>query len=122
MVETLPLLGVCNLCLTEGAVKSMLIPQKHEGIQELYSDMLLKCFSIDVSRLFLHIHTRISIECSITDGLFTSLILYNLDPVLVTKRFKFRYCSKFKERFLFDSRCRLFLRYSRRLKWFCCGL
>ncbi|KAL0853081.1 hypothetical protein ABMA27_012855 [Loxostege sticticalis] len=51
MVETLPMLGVCNLCLNQDAVKSMIVSQKHNGIQELYSEMLLKCFSIDVAML-----------------------------------------------------------------------
>lgn len=51
MVETLPLLGMCNLCLNEGAVKSMLIGHKHNGKSEVYSEMLVKCFSIDVSIL-----------------------------------------------------------------------
>lgn len=49
MVEMLPLLGVCNLCLKEDAVKSMLCAHNHQGNNECYSDMLLKCFSIDVS-------------------------------------------------------------------------
>ncbi|KAL4714337.1 hypothetical protein ACJJTC_009689 [Scirpophaga incertulas] len=49
MVETLPLLGVCTLCLKEGVVKSMLISQKHNGVNVLYTDMLLKCYSIDIS-------------------------------------------------------------------------
>ncbi|CAH2062194.1 unnamed protein product, partial [Iphiclides podalirius] len=48
LVETLPLLGVCNLCLSDGVVKSMLIKQEHDGIAETYIEMLLKCFSIDV--------------------------------------------------------------------------
>lgn len=49
MVEMLPLLGVCSLCLNDGAVKSMLTGHKHNDTMEIYSDMLLKCFSIDVS-------------------------------------------------------------------------
>lgn len=49
VVESLPLLGVCNLCLNEGAVKNMFLGHKHNGITEIYSDMLLKCFSINVS-------------------------------------------------------------------------
>lgn len=49
MVEALPLLGICNLCLNEGAVQSMLIAHKHNGSAEIYTDMLMKCFSIDVS-------------------------------------------------------------------------
>lgn len=51
MVETLPLLGVCNLCLEEGAVKSMLLAHEYKGNTEIYSDMLIKCFSIDMSVL-----------------------------------------------------------------------
>lgn len=51
MVEALPLLGTCNLCLEDGAMKSMLVCHKHDGIEELYSDMLLNCFSIDVSTI-----------------------------------------------------------------------
>lgn len=51
LVETLPLLGVCNLCLSDGVVKSMLIKQEHDGLAETYIEMLLKCFSIDVSIL-----------------------------------------------------------------------
>ncbi|XP_063836985.1 zinc finger and BTB domain-containing protein 41-like [Ostrinia nubilalis] len=51
MVEALPLLGVCNLCLNEDTVKSMIVSQKHNGTQELYSEMLLKCFSIDLALL-----------------------------------------------------------------------
>ncbi|KAH9635202.1 hypothetical protein HF086_009542 [Spodoptera exigua] len=47
MVETLPLLGMCNLCLNEGAVKSMLVGHKYNGKSEVYSEMLVKCFSID---------------------------------------------------------------------------
>jgi hypothetical protein len=49
MVESLPLLGVCNLCLKEGAVKSMLLSLKVDGAEEIYADMLMKCYSIDVS-------------------------------------------------------------------------
>lgn len=49
MVEALPLLGMCNLCLNEGAVKSMLLGHKHNGINEVYAEMLVKCFTIDVS-------------------------------------------------------------------------
>ncbi|XP_063899058.1 zinc finger protein 26 [Helicoverpa armigera] len=51
MVETLPLLGTCNLCLNEGAVKSMLIGHKYNGKSEVYAEMLEKCFAIDVSLL-----------------------------------------------------------------------
>ncbi|CAK1587493.1 unnamed protein product [Parnassius mnemosyne] len=47
-VETLPLLGVCNLCLHDGVVKSMLIKYEHDGNAETYVEMLLKCFSLDV--------------------------------------------------------------------------
>ncbi|XP_063544025.1 zinc finger protein 26-like [Cydia strobilella] len=46
-VESLPLLGVCNLCLNEGAVKSMLACSSADVPS--YSDILLKCFSIDIS-------------------------------------------------------------------------
>lgn len=49
MVEALPLLGMCNLCLNEGAVKSMLIDHKHNGKSEVYAEMLMKCFTVDVS-------------------------------------------------------------------------
>ncbi|XP_021204014.1 zinc finger protein 320 isoform X1 [Bombyx mori] len=49
MVEMLPLLGVCSLCLNDGAVKSMLTGHKHNDTMEIYSDMLLKCFSIDIT-------------------------------------------------------------------------
>lgn len=52
MVETLPILGMCNLCLNEGAVKNMLIPHTHLGKSEIYSKMLINCFSIDVSVRF----------------------------------------------------------------------
>ncbi|XP_045540832.1 zinc finger protein 43 [Papilio machaon] len=48
MVEPLPLLGICNLCLHDGVVKSMLIKYEHDGIAETYIEMLLKCFCIDV--------------------------------------------------------------------------
>ncbi|KAJ2939909.1 hypothetical protein O0L34_g6615 [Tuta absoluta] len=51
MVEPLPLLGVCNLCLQEGAVHSMLIGVKNDENTETYVEMLLKCFSIDLSIL-----------------------------------------------------------------------
>lgn len=51
VVEALPILGVCNLCLNEGAVKSMLANNFYNGINEIYSDMLIKCFSIDVSMI-----------------------------------------------------------------------
>lgn len=52
IVENLPQLGVCNLCLSDGAVKSMLIGHDHNGILEDYNEMLQRCFSIDVSYLF----------------------------------------------------------------------
>ncbi|XP_053623449.1 zinc finger protein draculin-like [Plodia interpunctella] len=48
MVEALPLLGICNLCLNEGVVKSMLLTQSLEGSKQTYIEMLYKCFSIDV--------------------------------------------------------------------------
>lgn len=51
MVEALPLLGICNLCLNEGVVKSMLLTQSLEGSKQTYIEMLYKCFSIDVSVL-----------------------------------------------------------------------
>ncbi|KAI5640779.1 hypothetical protein NE865_06887 [Phthorimaea operculella] len=51
MVEPLPLLGVCNLCLQEGAVHSMLLGIKNDETTETYMEMLLKCFSIDISIL-----------------------------------------------------------------------
>lgn len=54
MVESLPLLGVCNLCLNEGAVSSMLLFYEIDGKKEIYIDMLFKCFSIDVSTHFRH--------------------------------------------------------------------
>lgn len=47
MVETLPLFGNCCLCLKLDVVKSMLTPELKE--KESYSEMLFKCFSIDVS-------------------------------------------------------------------------
>ena len=50
MVETLPILGTCSLCLNEGVVKSMLIKQINDNKKESYTDMLFKCFSIDVSK------------------------------------------------------------------------
>ncbi|CAH0730146.1 unnamed protein product, partial [Brenthis ino] len=49
MVETLPILGSCILCLKEGVVNSMLI--KHENKKESYTDMLFKCFCIDIAIL-----------------------------------------------------------------------
>ncbi|XP_045530509.1 gastrula zinc finger protein XlCGF26.1-like [Pieris brassicae] len=49
MVETLPLFGNCCLCLKLDVVKSMLTPDLRE--KESYSEMLLKCFSIDISIL-----------------------------------------------------------------------
>lgn len=49
MVESLPLLGTCNLCLEEGVVKSMILAHQYKGKTEIYSEMLIKCFSIDVS-------------------------------------------------------------------------
>ncbi|XP_022819219.1 PR domain zinc finger protein 5-like isoform X1 [Spodoptera litura] len=66
MVETLPLLGMCNLCLNEGAVKSMLVGHKHNGKSEVYSEMLVKCFSIDVSILQLGDTKRLICEFCIT--------------------------------------------------------
>ena len=54
MVEALPLLGMCNLCLNEGAVKSMLIGHKHNGKSEVYAEMLLKCFTVDVSNTIIN--------------------------------------------------------------------
>ncbi|XP_072943189.1 uncharacterized protein [Epargyreus clarus] len=51
MVEPLPLLGTCNLCLNEGVVKSMLT--KCDNNMESFTEMLLKCFSIDVYTLVL---------------------------------------------------------------------
>lgn len=48
-VESFPLLGICNLCLNDGVVKNMLTEQDYNGKPELYTDMLLKCFAIDVS-------------------------------------------------------------------------
>ncbi|CAB3262340.1 unnamed protein product [Arctia plantaginis] len=53
MVESLPLLGTCNLCLEEGVVKSMILAQQYKGNTEIYSDMLIKCFSIDIATLHL---------------------------------------------------------------------
>lgn len=52
MVETLPIFGTCSLCLVEGVVKSMLIKQITANKAESYTDMLLKCFLIDVSSCF----------------------------------------------------------------------
>lgn len=49
MVEPLPLLGICNLCLHDGVVQSMLIKHEHDGVSETYVEMLLKSFCIDVS-------------------------------------------------------------------------
>lgn len=49
MVETLPIYGICSLCLNEGVVKSMILKQNSENKVDSYTDMLLKCFSIDVS-------------------------------------------------------------------------
>lgn len=49
MVETLPIYGTCSLCLNEGVVKSMILKQNNENKVDSYTDMLLKCFSIDVS-------------------------------------------------------------------------
>uniref|UniRef100_A0A1E1W2N9 Protein krueppel n=1 Tax=Pectinophora gossypiella TaxID=13191 RepID=A0A1E1W2N9_PECGO len=51
MVEPLPLLGICNLCLNEGAVKSMLLAYKYGENSVTYADLLLKCFSIDLTLL-----------------------------------------------------------------------
>ncbi|XP_059056431.1 zinc finger protein 846-like isoform X2 [Achroia grisella] len=51
LVETLPLFGICNLCLTEGPVKSMLLTEHREENTESYIDMLTKCFSIDITIL-----------------------------------------------------------------------
>ncbi|XP_034838012.1 zinc finger protein 723-like [Maniola hyperantus] len=51
MVETLPIFGTCSLCLVEGVVKSMLIKQITTNKTESYTDMLLKCFAIDMSAL-----------------------------------------------------------------------
>ncbi|XP_013193821.1 zinc finger protein 14 homolog [Amyelois transitella] len=48
MVEALPLLGICNLCLNEGVVKSMLVTQSFQGNYQTYIEMLFRCFSIDV--------------------------------------------------------------------------
>ncbi|XP_068626134.1 zinc finger protein 11-like [Battus philenor] len=48
MVQSMPLLGICNLCLHDGVVKSMLIETEHDGEAETYIEMLSKCFSIDV--------------------------------------------------------------------------
>lgn len=62
----MPLLGMCNLCLNEGAVKSMLIGHKHNGKSEVYSEMLVKCFSIDVSILQLGDTKRLICEFCIT--------------------------------------------------------
>ncbi|KAG6460278.1 hypothetical protein O3G_MSEX011875 [Manduca sexta] len=50
-VQALPLLGVCNLCLNEGAVKSMLMGYNHNGNIEIYSEMLFKCFAIDLTQM-----------------------------------------------------------------------
>lgn len=46
-VESLPLLGVCNLCLNEGAVKSMLASK--EANLPSYANILFQCFNVDVS-------------------------------------------------------------------------
>ncbi|KAI8426817.1 hypothetical protein MSG28_014499 [Choristoneura fumiferana] len=48
-VESLPLLGVCNLCLNEGAVKSMLACK--EANLPSYANILLQCFSVDIHTL-----------------------------------------------------------------------
>lgn len=53
MVENLPLLGMCNLCLEEGIVKSMIIAHQYNGQSEIYSEMLIQCFAIDISSLTL---------------------------------------------------------------------
>ncbi|XP_052745578.1 zinc finger protein 624 [Bicyclus anynana] len=51
MVESLPIFGTCSLCLAEGVVKSMLIKQNTANKTESYTEMLLKCFSIDMAAL-----------------------------------------------------------------------
>ncbi|CAH0730144.1 unnamed protein product, partial [Brenthis ino] len=51
MVETLPILGTCILCLNEGVVNSMLIKHTNENNKESYTDMLFKCFCIDMAVL-----------------------------------------------------------------------
>ncbi|CAK1554429.1 unnamed protein product [Leptosia nina] len=49
LVEPLPLFGNCCLCLKLDVVKSMLVPETKDKQKESYSDMLLNCFSIDLS-------------------------------------------------------------------------
>ncbi|KAM3957682.1 uncharacterized protein ACR2FA_008395 [Aphomia sociella] len=51
LVETLPLFGLCNLCLTEGPVKTMLLTQYSNENTESYTEMLTKCFSIDITTM-----------------------------------------------------------------------
>ncbi|CAG9106271.1 unnamed protein product [Plutella xylostella] len=61
-VEALPLLGTCNLCLNMGSVKSMIVAYKINGNKELYTEMLLDCFSIDTSVLQLGDTKRVICE------------------------------------------------------------
>ncbi|OWR54799.1 zinc finger protein 77 [Danaus plexippus plexippus] len=51
MVESLPILGTCSLCLAEGIVRSMILKENNETNRENYIDILLKCFSIDMLSL-----------------------------------------------------------------------
>ncbi|CAG4981564.1 unnamed protein product [Colias eurytheme] len=51
MVETLPLLGNCCLCTKLDVVKSMLSTEIGCKQTETYSDILLKCFSINIASL-----------------------------------------------------------------------
>ncbi|CAH2100626.1 unnamed protein product [Euphydryas editha] len=66
MVETLPIYGICSLCLNEGVVKSMLLKQNNENKTDSYTDMLLKCFSIDMSELDLDDTKRLICNSCIT--------------------------------------------------------
>ncbi|XP_050676390.1 zinc finger protein 846-like [Leptidea sinapis] len=51
LVEGLPLIGNCCLCLKESLVKSMLIKEDIGNETENYSSVLHKCFSIDIQTL-----------------------------------------------------------------------
>ncbi|VVC99136.1 unnamed protein product [Leptidea sinapis] len=51
LVEGLPLIGNCCLCLKESLVKSMLIKEDIGNETDNYSSVLHKCFSIDIQTL-----------------------------------------------------------------------
>lgn len=45
--------GICQCCLSEEGLRNMLQSFLYDGTLEIYSDMLLKCFSIEVRNDFL---------------------------------------------------------------------